>query len=127
MEPKPFTSWLLTQVEGNLKAEADNRQAEHRELQMALMGMPPVPAETSAGRMLEIDGTDVSRSGTRSYRDSSGAELVQAWRAVAEAERRRADFAEDMAHAAAQAEKRGLRILRDTWHVQVHGAQPCKR
>jgi hypothetical protein len=30
-----------------------------------------------------------------------------------------------MAHAAAQAEKRGLRILRNTWHV--HGAQPCKR
>ena len=69
MEPKPFTSWLLTQVEGNLKAEADNRQAEHRELQMALMGMPPVPAETSAARMLESEGTDLSRSRTRSYRD----------------------------------------------------------
>jgi len=39
---------------------------ERHELQLALMEMPPVAAETSAGSMLETDGTDLSQSRTRS-------------------------------------------------------------
>ena len=73
--PNHLAPGYLTQVERELKAEAE-REAEHGELQRAMMELPPVPAKTSAARMLESEGTDLSRSRTRSYRDRQAEHIL---------------------------------------------------